>query len=104
MTARVSITPEAEEQAEQAAEWWEGNRPAAPMLFVEEFSGALDLLTSAPDVGRRYLHVGIPGLRRLLLPATRYHVYYVHEGGVCLVLAVWSALRGRPPRLRGRRP
>ena len=74
------------------------------MLFVEELSGALDLLTRAPDVGRRYLHAGIPGLRRLLLPATRYHVYYVHEGDVCVVLAVWSALRGRPPQLRGRKP
>ena len=71
MTARVRVTPEAEEQAEHAAEWRDANRPAAPMLFVEELSGALDLLTRAPDVGRRYLHARIPGLRRLLLPATR---------------------------------
>ena len=34
-----------------------------------------------------------------LLPATRYHVYYVHEldRGQCIVLAVWSAVRGRGP-------
>lgn len=102
MKVRVRTTPQAEAQAEVAAAWWRRNRPAAATLFADELSGALDLLADAPDIGRRYRRVGIPGLRRVLLPVTRYHVYYVHEidAGECVVLAVWSAVRGRGPRLR----
>ena len=101
MTTSVRTTPEADLQALQAAAWWRANRPAAPDLFVQELAGAIDLLTRAPDVGRRYRGRGIPGLRRALLPMSRYHVYYVHdaEKSECLVLAVWSAVRGRGPHL-----
>lgn len=81
--------------------WWRVNRPAAPTLFLEELEGAFELLSAAPDVGRRYRHRWIPGLRRLLLPATKHHVYYVHdeEADVVIVLAVWGAVRGHGPRL-----
>ncbi|HKC83500.1 MAG TPA: hypothetical protein VKD46_05840, partial [bacterium] len=36
-------------------------------------------------------------MRRLLLPGTRYHLYYVYdqEASECVILAVWSAVRGR---------
>ena len=102
MQVPVRTTPQAEVQAEEAAAWWRVNRPAAPTLFADELAGALDLLGGAPDLGRRYRRVRIPGLRRLLLPVTLYHVYYVHDvrAAECVVLAVWSALRGRLPRLR----
>jgi len=44
----------------------------------------------------------IPGVRRILLSQSRYHVYYVHDEkrGEVLVLAIWSAVRGRGPRVR----
>jgi plasmid stabilization system protein ParE len=102
MSVVVRTTPDADAQALQAVEWWRSNRIAAPDLFAEELAGAFDLLARAPDIGRRYRRAGIPGLRRILLPATRYHVYYVHvpDEDACVVLAVWSAVRGRPPRLR----
>jgi plasmid stabilization system protein ParE len=101
MTTVLRVTPETEAQVEQAAAWWRENRPAAPDLFSQELAGAFDLLARAPQVGRRYLRRSIPGLRRLLLPSTRYHVYYVHAAGsdTCVILAVWSAVRGRGPRL-----
>jgi plasmid stabilization system protein ParE len=62
----------------------------------------MTLVASTPEMGRRYLAAGIPGLRRVLLRATRYHVYYVSDGDLVTVLAVWSAVRGRSPRLRRR--
>jgi plasmid stabilization system protein ParE len=62
MKVRVRTTPQAEAQAEVAAAWWRRNRPAAATLFADELSGALDLLADAPDIGRRYRRVGIPGL------------------------------------------
>jgi hypothetical protein len=43
----------------------------------------------------------VSGVRRLYLPATRYHVYYVHEPELhqVVILAVWSAVRGKGPPL-----
>jgi plasmid stabilization system protein ParE len=63
--------------------------------------GALELLAEAPAIGRRHSHPDIPGLRRLLLPGTRYHIYYVHEAerDAMVILAIWSAVRGRGPAL-----
>ena len=101
MKVRVWTSPQADEQAIEAATWWRVNRPASPGLFRAELARGLQLLAEAPDVGRRYPHPDIPGLRRLLLSDTRYHVYYVHEAdrGEVVVLAIRSAVRGRGPRL-----
>ena len=38
-------------------------------------------------------------VRRVLLRATRYHVYYVVHDEAVIVLSVWSALRGTEPDL-----
>lgn len=102
MTVRIRVTAEAEAQAKRAKAWWRANRPAAPALFRQELAGAFQLLRSAPEVGAPYLESDVPGLRRLALPQTRYHVYYVYDGAADLVviLAVWSMLRGSAPPLR----
>ena len=101
MRVRVWTTPQADQQAIAATDWWRANRPASPDLFARELSGAVGLLADAPDIGRPYRDSSAPGLRRLLLPITRYHVYYVHdtENGAVVVLAIWSAVRGRGPVL-----
>ena len=102
MRVRIRTTPQAEAQALAAATWWRKNRPAAPNLFTNEMAGAFDLLAGAPEIGHRYPDSRVPGVRRLLLPGTRYHLYYVYdqEASECVILAVWSAVRGRAPRLR----
>ncbi|WP_437999805.1 type II toxin-antitoxin system RelE/ParE family toxin [Sorangium sp. So ce185] len=99
--ARVQLTTDAARQTRDAAAWWIENRPAAPSLFREELAALLSLLRAAPDAGAPHAHRRIKGIRRAPLPTTRYLVYYVHdrESGEILVLAVWSSLRGRPPRL-----
>lgn len=101
MKAEVSLTAGAEEQALEANAWWRENRRAAPDLFRRELEGAFDLLEHSPDAGRRYHDPEIPGLRRLLLPGTRYHLYDVHEERAqrVVVLAIWSAVRGGGPGL-----
>ncbi|MEZ5654254.1 MAG: type II toxin-antitoxin system RelE/ParE family toxin [Burkholderiaceae bacterium] len=97
----VIFVPAAEEQIRAIDEWWRANRAAAPGLFVEELAAAVALMKSSPGIGRRRRHRKIPGLRRLLLRATRYHVYYAPDdsGSRLYVLAVWSAVRGGGPRL-----
>jgi plasmid stabilization system protein ParE len=70
------------------------------MLFDEELRAALDQLRTAPQLGSFYRVTTGQEHRRLLLPKTRYHVYYrVVISGVVQVVAVWSALRGRGPRI-----
>ena len=104
MRALVRIQPEADEQARAIDAWWRANRLDAPELFVEELGAAFALLSSAPGAGRRYSARSIPGLRRVMLPGTRHHVYYVYdpERAEVSVLAIWSAVRGKGPPLPGR--
>jgi len=52
--------------------------------------------------GVRYPHREIPGLRRYLLRATRYHLYFVYTDEHVVIVAIWGATRGTPPRLSDR--
>jgi plasmid stabilization system protein ParE len=99
--ARLRLTPDAARQVREAAAWWVENRPLAPSMFREELATLFGLLRTSPEAGTLHAHRRIPGVRRAPLLKTRYLVYYVHDpaAGEVLVLAVWSALRGRAPRL-----
>lgn len=99
MKATVRFTRRAAKQAAEVSVWWHSNRPAAPDLFDIEFEAATALLATTPDVGSRYHHDGIPGLRRISLRRSRYHLYYAHDSDLheVIIVAVWSALRGTGP-------
>lgn len=100
MTTPVLLTPEAESQIRRIDAWWRGNRPLAPKLFIEEFAAACELLAGAPEAGKRYHHPEVTGVRRILMRATRNHVYYKIHGEAVLVLSVWGAVRGSGPDLK----
>ena len=102
MTSLIQFTPRAEAQVSEAGLWWRSNRPAAPDLFEEELAMTLRMLAALPDLGRIYAHPRVKGVRRLLMPRTRYHLYYVQadQGSAVIVLALWSTVRGRGPLLR----
>ena len=69
------------------------------MLFDEELRAALDQIRTAPHLGSTYQVVAGQEHRRLLMPRTRYHVYYRVVGHDRVrVITVWSAVRGRGPR------
>jgi plasmid stabilization system protein ParE len=100
---RLRVSPEAEHQITEIDRWWTGNRTVAPTLFLDELAAAFELIGRLPNAGRRHRTPGVPGLRRLLLRATRYHVYHARLDDEHLaVLAVWSAVRGSGPDLRAR--
>lgn len=99
MPIAVVTSAEADENIRKIDRWWREHRRAAPDLFANELAEAFALLGDTPEIGHRYPRAGVPGLRRLLLRATRYHIYYALEGSVVAVLSVWSAVRGRGPRL-----
>ena len=102
MKARIEVLPDAMKQIEQAAAWWREHRASAPALFGDELAAAFDLLEEQPDAGRPLPRRNFPRLRALLLPRTRYHLFYDHDTDAefVLVRAVWSVVRGRRPRLR----
>jgi hypothetical protein len=74
MSLPVVVSPEAERQIEVIDAWWRINRRAAPQLFIEELAEAVAVIEFAPEVGRRYAHPEVKGVRRVLLRATRHHV------------------------------
>ena len=99
MNRRVHATARARRQIGIADEWWRANRLDAPALFVDELEAASILIADVPHAGRRYPVDNPPGVRRVLLPRTGYHVYYTAEADRVLIRAVWHAVRGRSPKL-----
>lgn len=100
MRRTVVTTPEAEADALFIDSWWQVNRPAAPGLFLEELADVFSLLADMAGVGQRWPHPEVPDVRRLILRATRHHVYYVTTDDLVIVLAVWGAPRRGSPTLR----
>jgi plasmid stabilization system protein ParE len=100
-TYKAELSPEALAQADAAMRWWNDNRPKAPGLFLEELDAALERLMSTPMAGLHYRDSGITGMRRLVMPRTRYHVYYtvVEEEALIRIHAIWHSSRGRGPIL-----
>lgn len=98
---KVRLSPEAQRQGEEAEAWWRANRPLAPSLFAGELNAALERIAQSPAIGVPRAHRRVPGVRRLLLLETRYHLYYVLDPArdEVRVLSVWSAVRGRGPKL-----
>ncbi len=45
------------------------------------------------------MNAGTKKVRRRLLRRTHYHLYFVEEDPRLFVVAVWSAFRGRAPKL-----
>lgn len=99
MTVKVILSDAAREQARRIDDWWRSNRQASPALFTAELIAALRLLADSPGIGRRYEQARTDGARRLHLRRTRFHVYYTFDSveRVVAVVAIWSALRERPP-------
>ena len=94
---KVEVSAEAQAQVDRIDAWWRESRPAAPDLFAEELEAALRALAETPAVAVRYAPK--PGVRRLLLRRTHHHLYVIEEAARVFVVAVWSAYRGRGPRL-----
>lgn len=95
---KVDLSDEADQQAEQIDIWWRAHRLAAPDLFTDELDEALVALGETPTLGVIY-QAGEVAVRRILLPRSHYHVYFIQEEQRIFVVAVWNAFRGRGPKL-----
>jgi len=99
MTLPIIVSPEAEAQIQVIESWWRANREAAPDLFSQELAEAFANIRVAPEAGHRYPHRARKGVRRVLLRATRHHMYYVASQERVIVLAVWGSVKKRGPKL-----
>jgi plasmid stabilization system protein ParE len=97
--ATVALVRRAARQAKRVGAWWRENRTASPDLFASELAAAIDALAAAPQIGQRIDDAGLPGIRRVLLRASQFHVYYDLDGTTVRIVAVWSGLRGCGPDL-----
>jgi len=97
----IEFSDESRTHVQAIVMWWRANRPAAPELFAEELRAAVSRLRLVPLAGSAYPSSPVSGSRRLLMPRTQYHVYYVvrAEDRRVLVHAVWHAKRGHGPQL-----
>jgi plasmid stabilization system protein ParE len=92
---RVELSPEALERAQAIRSWWIDNREAAPDLFADELGAALRKLAVTPRTGAPYDAPGFREMRRVLMPRTRYHVYYTVDDDSRLVRVhgIWHTAR-----------
>ena len=101
MSFRVELSPQARAQIAAINLWWPENRPAAPTLVAAEFETAIQQLTTSPESGRLHDRRRQVPVRKLLMPRSRYHLYYEVDLAIRLVtiLAVWHVSRGQGPAL-----
>ncbi len=101
MSLPVRTTARADGHVRRAVSWWKANRPASPGLFAQELADAFRLVGDAPRIGHELDSVELPNVWRILLPRTRYHVYYRLDADPArvTVVAIWGAVRGRMPKL-----
>jgi len=104
MPRKVVVSPQAEAQIRTIDAWWRRNRRDSPELFSSELASAFSTLEVAPRTGKPFLRGKVKGVRRILLPATRNHVYYLVGTDVVIVLAVWGSVKGSGPDLKALEP
>jgi plasmid stabilization system protein ParE len=97
----VALAAKARAHLAAIQRWWLANRPAAPDLFGAEFRAAARRVASAPLSAAVYRTMNGREIRRLLMPRSRYHVYFeVRDASrEVFILAIWHAARGRSPAL-----
>ena len=96
---KIRLTPRALSEAKRLKIWWRENRPTAQDLFDEEMAAAVEEIRSMPTIGTLYSATLGTTVRRVLMPATRNHVYYAVHRNEVVVLSVWGAPRRRGPKL-----
>lgn len=96
---RLVVTAHAAHQIREADDWWAENRLAAPGLLRIELNRAFELIRSQPSTGAVAENIELPGVRRVLLRRTRYHLYYKASRDLIEILALWHARRGQAPEL-----
>lgn len=91
----VVYAPGVAEQLDDALRWWAEHRDSSALL-AREFEHALALLVATPELGQRARTSRFGRLHRMLLPKSRYHVYYrIHETEVRIEIVLFRNAQRR---------
>ena len=98
---KLQVGKRAQHQIRTIETWWVEHRPSAPMLFTDELERTFRHLCAIRDAGIRWPTPRRPALRRVLMPRSGHHVYFLPDDGTSTVhvVAVWGAPRGTAPEL-----
>ena len=72
---KLRLSEDAQQDIERIDVWWRENRPAAPLLLLRELRDAMDQLETHPESETPYKEENRT-YRRVVLPKTRYLLYY----------------------------
>jgi plasmid stabilization system protein ParE len=86
-------------QIDEADEWWEIHRTAAPGAIDWALERASRLLLERPYIGAVVRSRRRSAVRRIYLNRVHYHLYYRVEGDTIWVMAFWYAGRSSGPPL-----
>lgn len=99
---KVVLSRAAERDADEESAWWRENRPDSPDLLDDEIAAGVVRLETDAGAVSVFRRVGAFEVRRVHLPKTQRHLYFVIDQGQVTVLAVWGSVRGVLPKLRER--
>jgi plasmid stabilization system protein ParE len=88
---RVSLLPPAQEELDEAFEWYESQTVGLGYGFLDEFDRAARLVATFPEL---YQQIN-PGIRRCLLNRFPYGLVYGLDDGVIVIVAV-AHVKRRP--------
>ena len=95
---KLRFSARARREASRVDERWRANADYRE-LFVDELDALLERLRRDPSLGAPYEAPLTEPVRRARLPKTDYFVYYTVGPDELFVVSVWSARRGRQPKL-----
>jgi len=93
----IRVARRAATEIDEARDWWEFNRVAAPGAIADEIERAFALIRSQPRIGALARNAGLPGVRRVHLGRIHYHRYYRVTPVAIEILAFWHTSRGSVP-------
>jgi plasmid stabilization system protein ParE len=98
---KLRVAEVAQRQIARIEKYWFDQRPDAETLFADELTATFHAITTIRYAGSRWPTTRRPELRRILMPRSMNHLYFVVDiaGDTVRVLAVWGARKGRTPRL-----
>lgn len=99
MALEYVIKARAKREIERLAEWWSINRTAAPGAVRMDVEGVLFVVTQHPGLGNKVANGRRIQVRRYLMSRTQHWLYFRVKNNVVEVLSVWSAIRGKDPKL-----
>jgi plasmid stabilization system protein ParE len=101
LDVKLRIGKKAQRQTARIEQWWVQNRAAQAALFIDELEATFRHICNVRIAGVGWPTPRHPTLRRILMPRSQNHLYFVidERSQTVDVLAIWGAPRGTTPKL-----